>query len=154
MGLDTRAFRRADGDWRQAWVKRTNDAGERPRFYGMLVEPLAHPLEHADAPLYHQDDLDELPWPGGLVGGMISGNCDGPSFRGKVYAAYVERVADCDLYGEQLEGDELKRVAEALRDAVHDPAPEPWPRDRDEREALARWFEVCVEHDLVVGGDF
>jgi hypothetical protein len=165
VGLDTRAFRRASDDWREQWVARTNEAGERPVLWGLAVQKLNEPLTLEDAPLFHQDGLSDLPWPGGLVGGMLSEDGGGPSFRGKAYANYVEGVTGRSLFDacdENWEGDIVREVAEKLRAAVDDPPesipdgyPGPWmPESREEREALARWFEVCVENDLMVSGDY
>jgi hypothetical protein len=156
MGLDTRAFKRADKEWRKRWVERINEAGERPAFFGLGIETLEQPVTLDDAPLFHQDELDQLPWPGGLIGGMLSGCGDGPSFRGKAYASYVQEAIGLDLYAichAYLEGEDLQVAAASLRACVEDDALDELAPLK-EREALARWFEVCAEHDLVVGGDY
>lgn len=156
MGLDTRAFRKATPTWREEWVERTNAAGERPAFFGLAMAKLEEPVTVEEAPLYHQENMDSLDWPGGLCGGMISGQGDAPSFRGKVYDSYVEKVTGQSLYAacdEMWEGTQLAGVAAALRSAAEQ-ADENGGLPQGEREALARWFEVCVENDLVVGGDY
>jgi hypothetical protein len=160
MGLDTRAYRRSTDDWKAAWAQTTNVVGHRPAFFGLMVEQLDKEIGPDDAPEFHQDGLDKLDWPGGLVGGMLSGFGDGPSFRGKVYDSYVEVVTGESLYAaceEPWEGEDLAAIAGKLRYAASDPVydEEPWNwLSREEREALARWFEVCVENELVVGGDY
>jgi hypothetical protein len=114
------------------------------------------PFTLDDAPSYHQDDLDDLPWPGGLVGGMISANGNAPSFRGKAYTEYVEAVTGHSLYAacsELWEGERLAEITEALEVVEHRHI-RAHRLDRDEAVALARWFRVCVDHDLAVGGDY
>lgn len=137
--------------------------------FGLAIAKLEKPVTLEDAPRYYQDEsLNELPWPGGLVGGMISGNGDAPSFRGKAYAHYVEAVTGHSLYepceDELWTGDKLKEIAAKLRSAVINGAgkrygevDDPYhfdPPEPAEREALAKWFELCVEHNLAVGGDY
>lgn len=155
MGLDTRAFRRLTDEQRQAYVGR-----ERTTFFG-LATCMVEDVEQA--PRFDQEGLDDLPWPGGLCGGMLSGNGDS-SFRGKAYANYFEAVTGRSLYAaadEMLEGDALAECAAALRGAVDSPPaeiPDGYPGAYmpapEERAALASWFELCVEHELVVGGDY
>ena len=162
MGLDTRAYRQADEEWQRQWVEKTNEAGERTVFFGLAKQKLEQPVTLEDAPHFHQDDLLELAWPGGLIGGMISSACgDGPSFRGKAYDGYVEVITGESLYAAcdgPWMGDTVRHVAEQLRAAVSDPdgrkAAERFEVSPEEQESLARWFEVCVENDLAVAGDY
>lgn len=160
MGLDTRAYRAATDEWKREWVTLSNERGWRPVIFGLMREPVGKrnygltggylsgvaPFTLEQAPDWHQDGLEDLPWPGGLVGGMLSENGGGPSFRGKAYDTYVERVTGRSLYmaiDEPWQDDVLREVAQALRTAA----------DTSEHESLARWFEVCVENDLMVSGD-
>ena len=171
MGLDTRAYRKATLEWQEEWVIRTNEAGGRPVMFGLMWEPIGQvnyglaggylkgraPYTLEDAPDWHQDGLDELPWPGGLVGGMVSRNGDGPSFRGRVYTDYVENLTGRSLYAacdEMWQGDELFVITNALVVAAANPEAVTYIGiEQGEREALAKWFRVCVENDLVVSGD-
>jgi uncharacterized protein YoaH (UPF0181 family) len=162
MGLDTRAFARMTHEERQQWVDEMNEAGQKPA-PGILGAFAAVKLEQLatldDAPFWDQPErISQLDWPGGLIGGMMSGCGDGPSFRGKAYDAYVEEVTGRSLYEAaegMWEGETLVEVAKALREAAP-PAGGQYAGDvrPEEREALARWFEICVENDLGVSGDY
>lgn len=161
MGLDTRAFAVATPEWREEWVRKTNEAGERPVLWGLAVKKLTEPVAIEDAPEYHQDGIDELDWPGGLCGGILSGDGGCSSFRGKVYDWYVERVTGHSLYAacdEYWQGDLLRQITEDLeRAALNNVVEEDGDYDeitQEEQDALAKWFRVCVENDLVVGGDY
>jgi hypothetical protein len=170
MGLDTRAYAKSTHEWRQHWVVMSNERGWRPVMFGLMAEPVGQrnyglkggyaggraPFTIDDAPSLHQDGLDELPWPGGLVGGMISSNGDGPSFRGKAYAGYVEGVTGESLYAcidDPWEGEILRSITEQLEEAATTNGVDRYDVPMDERAALARWFRVCVDHDLAVSGD-
>jgi uncharacterized protein YoaH (UPF0181 family) len=125
MGLDTRAFARMTHEERQQWVDEMNDAGQKPA-PGILGAFAAVKLEQLatldDAPFWDQPErISQLDWPGGLIGGMMSGCGDGPSFRGKAYDAYVEEVTGRSLYEAaegMWEGETLVEVAKALREAA------------------------------------
>lgn len=186
MGLDTRAYRKATDEWQKDWVTLSNERGWRPVMFGLMMEPVGErnygltggyvggraPFTLDDAPTWHQDGLDELPWPGGLIGGMISANGNAPSFRGKAYTHYVEAITGESLYAacdEPWEGEQLRSITELL-EAAAEPTAEDAVREQiadafdvpprmlgdttlEERQALARWFRVCVDHDLAVSGD-
>jgi hypothetical protein len=173
MGLDTRAYRKSTQEWKEQWVIRQNEAGGRPVVFGLLWEPVGQknygltggyvggtpPLTLEDAPDLHQVDLEQLDWPGGLIGGMISSNGTGPSFRGKAYNDYVEAVTGESLYScidAPWDGVILDAITFMLEGAV-DEAPnaeaDEYAPAREEREALARWFRVCSDNGLAVSGD-
>lgn len=167
MGLDTRAYAKATPEWKEQWVELCNARGWRPVMFGLMREPVGQrnyglgkeyvggraPFTLEDAPAWHQDGLDELPWPGGLVGGMISADGSAPSFRGKVYTEYVETVTGQSLYAacdENWQGEQLRDITEQLELAVDRPYA---GSNHAERKALAQWFRVCVDNDLMVSGD-
>lgn len=87
--------------------------------------------------------------PPALCGGMFSGHGNGPSFRGGVYADYVERVTGVSLYAEYIPPCTVKRMAEALEGAT----PE-FEDDVTEEEAhaLALWFKVCADNGYAIVG--
>ena len=172
MGLDTRAYRKATPEWQERWVWLSNQRGWRAVMFGLMREPVGQvnyglaggylkgraPFTLEDAPEYHQDGLDDLPWPGGLVGGMVSANGNAPSFRGKAYDDYVEGVTGYSLYDacdEMWQGDKLKEITDCLVRAAANPETIMGydQIDQSEREAIANWFLVCVNNDLVVSGD-
>lgn len=183
MGLDTRAYAKATPEWQEDWVKRMNAQGWRPVMFGLMAEPVGkrnygltggwlegrEPFTIEDAPLYHQDGMESLPWPGHLIGGMLSENGGGPSFRGKAYDAYVQAVTGESLYSaidEFWEGEQLLHITLQLELAAEGKMQplesniqsDPWDFgfedvDAEERKALAAWFRVCVDNDLVVSGD-
>jgi hypothetical protein len=185
MGLDTRAYAKATDEWKEGWVERANAKGGRTVMYGLMWEPVGQrnyglaggylrgraPFTLEDAPALYQEGLEDLPWPGGqrnygllggrigppypLIGGMVSGNGDGPSFRGKAYTEYVERITGHSLYepcDEPWDGELLESITERLEANV-DGAPVDVYVKPAERRALAEWFRVCVDHDLAVSGD-
>jgi hypothetical protein len=172
MGLDTRAFVKATPEWREAWVHRVNEVERgRPVMLGLMWEPIGQrnyglaggyiggrePVSIEEAPRYHQEGLEDLPWPGGLVGGMISANGNAPSFRGKAYTNYVEALTGHSLYDacdEHWDGDLLTEITVALEASEADGRRDDFDTPREERNALAAWFRVCVDHDLAVGGDY
>jgi hypothetical protein len=92
-----------------------------------------------------------------LCGGMMSG--DDGSFRGKVYADVVDRVADVSLYAEWLPPDEVRRiwaafelcnparVAEESKADIH-------PATEAEIEALRAFFGVCAARGLGLIGSW
>ena len=87
-----------------------------------------------------------------LCGGLFSGN-DG-SFRGKVYANYVEEVTSESLYDMWLPPETVHKMA--LTMAAYQRSPE---QDADsmvptsfEHDSLCKFFEVCSERGLGLVG--
>lgn len=81
-----------------------------------------------------------------LCGGMFSGG--GNSFRGKVYADYVEWVTDVSLYEEIIDADLVKVMAEQLSAVTEDKFNEfdnEWGITYDEAKDLAKWFSVVAD---------
>jgi len=88
-----------------------------------------------------------------LCGGMFSGG--GNSFRGKVYADYVEWVTDVSLYEELIDADLVKVMAEQLSAVTEDKFNEfdnEWGITYDEAKDLAKWFSVVAEEGGSVVG--
>lgn len=184
MGLDTRAFMPATDEWKEQWVATCNERGWRSVMYGLMIEPVGQrnyglaggylggraPFTIDEAPAWHQDGLEDLPWPGGLIGGMISGNGESPSFRGKAYDAYVQAVTGQSLYDpcdDPWQGNDLLHIAVQLELAAEGQVQplqsnitsDPWDFgfddvSSDERVALAKWFRVCADNGLAVSVDY
>jgi len=100
---------------------------------------------------------DELFPKNKLCGGMFSGG--GNSFRGKVYADYVEWATSISLYEETIDSDMVKVMAEQLN-AVTEEDFNQWDSSKsnnwnityDEAKDLAKWFSVVAsEGGSVVG---
>lgn len=75
---------------------------------------------------------------GSLVGGLLSGNGNDGSFRGKVYAHTIEELTGVSLYQGFIEPEIVANMADAL-DAV------PEYTD-DDVPSLRQFFAVCREH--------
>jgi hypothetical protein len=96
---------------------------------------------------------DELFPDNRLCGGMFSGG--GNSFRGKVYADYVEWVTDVSLYEEIIDADLVKVMAEQLSAVTEDKFNEfdnEWGITYDEAKDLAKWFSVVADEGGSVVG--
>lgn len=96
---------------------------------------------------------DELFPDNRLCGGMFSGG--GNSFRGKVYADYVEWVTDVSLYEELIDADLVKVMAEQLNAVTEDKFNEfdnEWGITYDEAKDLAKWFSVVADQGGSVVG--
>lgn len=89
-----------------------------------------------------------------LVGGLLSGNGDGPSFRGKVYNDYVQEVTGESLYQEFIPTEKVKEMANKLEEAVKERkfAEVTNPVSAEEAHALTQWFRVCAENGYAVIG--
>ena len=84
-----------------------------------------------------------------LCGGLFSGN--GGSFRGKVYNSFIQEISGVSLYSEMLEVCEVTCIKEALEDHLANGNPLV-DVSEDTVSNLLRFFKVCDENDLVVGG--
>jgi hypothetical protein len=96
---------------------------------------------------------DELFPDNRLCGGMFSGG--GNSFRGKVYADYVEWVTDVSLYEELIDADLVKVMAEQLSAVTEDKFNQfdnEWGITYDEAKDLAKWFSVVADEGGSVVG--
>lgn len=96
---------------------------------------------------------DELFPDNRLCGGMFSGG--GNSFRGKVYADYVEWITNVSLYEELIDADLVKVMAEQLSAVTEDKFNEfdnEWGITYDEAKDLAKWFSVVADEGGSVVG--
>lgn len=89
-----------------------------------------------------------------LCGGMFSGG--GNSFRGKVYADYVEWVTDVSLYEEIIHNDLVQVMADQLnavtKEDFNNWDSNNWNITYEEAQDLAKWFSVVAsEGGSVVG---
>lgn len=88
-----------------------------------------------------------------LVGGMMSGNGDGPSFRGKVYAPFLHNSIGLDLYVEEIPNEKVKLAADLLDKWLLDNTELDFSDiSKEEIEALAKWFRVTAENGGTVVG--
>ena len=82
-----------------------------------------------------------------LCGGMLSGNgC--PSFRGKVYAGFVESVSGFSLY-KDLSNEQVKQIAEALEGQISEESRSQFWEEDDTPETindLRRMFRTYADH--------
>jgi len=94
-----------------------------------------------------------------LCGGMMSGNGNNGSFRGKVYAEAVEEITSESLYEEWLPPETVATMTQALMERfdelvalmwVEEDAPS--ERQQEEAESLVRFFQVCRKHGLGLHG--
>jgi hypothetical protein len=86
-----------------------------------------------------------------LCGGLFSGNGGSSSFRGKVYAGYVQAVTGVSLYQEEIPNQIVKQMAELLA------KPNGYIAfnhgvDTDEANALTLWFKVVADNNGIVVG--
>ena len=97
-----------------------------------------------------------------LCGGMLSGNGAGGSFRGKVYADYIERVTGISLYQEEMSLDDVgviaykleKVIMEAEKDGLAntDIVDHEWDTTYEDVVNLQKWFQVCSDYAYHVSG--
>lgn len=86
-----------------------------------------------------------------LCGGMLSGNGDDGSFRGKVYDDLVQEVTGQTLYQELIDPETVKEMAQALAEV--DPAIAGMYRmGKREVTSLQRFFQVAAERGLALYG--
>ena len=86
-----------------------------------------------------------------LCGGLLSGNGGCSSFRGKVYAGYVQAVTKVSLYQEEIPNEIVKQMAELLAGSTG------YIAHREgvtaaEAEALAKWFKAVADNNGIVVG--
>jgi hypothetical protein len=91
-----------------------------------------------------------------LCGGILSGD-GGSSFRGKVYADVVQRVADVSLYQEWIPPERVRAMWEAFERVdetvvATDSADDRYPTTEEEFEQLRAFLRICVEHGLGLVG--
>ena len=78
-----------------------------------------------------------------LSGGIFSGNGNGSSFRGKVYAGVVAHCTGVNLYQEEIPNPEVGRAAAGLEQWLHQNPEGGWGDiSRDEIVALRDWFST------------
>lgn len=88
-----------------------------------------------------------------LVGGMMSGNGDSASFRGKVYAPFLHNAIGMDLYQEEIPNEKVKAAADLLDKWLLDnPSLDFSDITRVEIQALAKWFRIVADNGGVVVG--
>jgi len=96
----------------------------------------------------------------GLCGGMLSGNGNGGSFRGKVYDSFVQSVTGESLYQDDIDPDTCKMMSNKLveyaenmeKEGTDKAKSEYGETDRSEVDALAEFFNVCAENGYHVTG--
>lgn len=94
-----------------------------------------------------------------LCGGMMSANGSG-SFRGKVYAEYVEQITGLSLYEAMIEPDTVRHMANLLEADLPDPDAKgdaiayegDWNVTVEDARNLAKWFRACADNGLHVHG--
>lgn len=86
-----------------------------------------------------------------LCGGMLSGNGDGASFRGKVYSGYVQAVTGVSLYQEEIPSETVKKMADDLA-KPNDYAAYYYDIKPNEVDALTKWFKVVADNNGIVVG--
>jgi hypothetical protein len=137
---------------RKEWVREVNERQEKPVLGGLAVQHLTEPVGLDAAPTWKT--APDAPFADiQLCGGMLSGGSGSSSFRGKVYAAYVEEVTGVSLYENVILPDVVAQMAEKLVAAAED-FQRAMPEDPtlDERLDLARWFTVCATRGYGVSG--
>jgi hypothetical protein len=86
-----------------------------------------------------------------LVGGIMSGNGDGPSFRGKVYSDFVEHVTEETLYQETIPNLTVHKMVAAFDDFLNkfpeEKTYEKMDLTRKEAVALRDWLKVVADND-------
>jgi hypothetical protein len=91
-----------------------------------------------------------------LVGGLLSGNGDGPSFRGKVYSDFVEHVTEQTLYQELIENSIVRKMVESfdnfLNEFPEDKTYQKMDLTKEEAVALRDWLKVVADNDGSVMG--
>ena len=109
------------------------------------------------------DKNKTLNWSGiELCGGILSGNGAG-SFRGKVYANFIEEVTGESLYQESIPNETVKVMANKLDTYLKNnngntsrtwcsKALIDWPPNWEEVKSLAQWFKVAAKGGAKVNG--
>jgi hypothetical protein len=116
---------------------------------------------HSSHPKYVKDNSlipNELFPKNCLCGGMFSGG--GNSFRGKVYAPWVEWATGYSLYEEELTEEDVDVIVEKLSNCTNEDCyagfvadtGNEYDVDYNELKGLLKWFEVVKsERGIVVG---
>ncbi len=93
-----------------------------------------------------------------LCGGMVSANGQG-SFRGKVYADFIEEITDESLYQELIPNATVRTMAYKLTKYIEDNTEEShypdaydWDVSWQEAKDLAKWFRATAWNDADVLG--
>ena len=77
-----------------------------------------------------------------LVGGLLSSNGDGGSFRGKVYAKLIKDTTGVDLYQEQIDTETVRLMAHNVSLAIQD------------LKQIQKFLDICVMYDLELWGSW
>jgi len=86
-----------------------------------------------------------------LCGGLFSGGT-GNSFRGKVYADFLEYISKISLYQEVMPNEEVGKLATDIEWARKS-FPEGYEGiTPEEMKDLARWFQIVYDNEGVVLG--
>lgn len=84
-----------------------------------------------------------------LCGGMMSGNGNDGSFRGKVYSGLIQEITGESLYQNWIPPERVRVMADKL-DSYDGPPPR--AEDDETIPNLRRFFRVCVELNLGLVG--
>ena len=83
-----------------------------------------------------------------LCGGILSGNGDDGSFRGKVYSDLVYKITGRSLYYEWTPPEIVGRMYQKLKSVNSSD----YPGQEDDIENLRRFFKVCIDKNLGLYG--
>ena len=93
-----------------------------------------------------------------LCGGLMSANGQG-SFRGKVYADFIEKITEEGLYQELIPNAivrtmsyKLTKYIEDNTEESHDPGAYDWDVSWQEAKDIAKWFRITAGNDADVIG--
>jgi len=96
---------------------------------------------------------------GELYGGMFSHSGNSPSFRGKVYADFINDKTGVSLYQEKIEDDDLIKIKQGIQVFIDIANKEEKKNFEDEwgfpfkhLQHLANWFQVVIDNDGYVSG--
>lgn len=88
-----------------------------------------------------------------LVGGMLSGNGDTASFRGKVYAPFLYNAIGLDLYQDEIPHETVARAADLMEKwLIENPSLDFEDISREEVTALAQWLRVVANNGGTIVG--
>ena len=86
-----------------------------------------------------------------LCGGILSGNGDG-SFRGKVYAQFIEDISGVSLYGDSdtciVSKDDCKAVRDALMDIDLTKYPESYPENDESPDPRYKGWQTPTQAEI------
>lgn len=86
-----------------------------------------------------------------LIGGLLSGNGNDGSFRGKVYSWLIEEITGETLYQEWIAPDVVAQMADALGNYDVDSS-DLESEDAESLVNLCRFFRVCADRGLGLHG--